>query len=255
MIDSGAAQNRDRNRDRQVDQDSNTQQFDRDRRSQGEERGNRRDQDRRAQPGDRRSRGDDDRPRQAQPQRQPERAAPPRQREAQPRSPAVRRDANRDRQPRQRYDRKPERDWRGQKSRPPRTVYVPRRWTYRDRPHHRHLSTRKYGRVWWCGTGCRIALLFGYNAWAPQTVLYHNSAYSFPVWEALEYNRTGETSLWESDWGYVEFTPTRTYTRRFGRSVRDCRDFVRIVVQDNGVERRYSGTACRNPDGAWWIES
>ncbi|MDH3240422.1 MAG: hypothetical protein OEO83_07130 [Alphaproteobacteria bacterium] len=140
-------------------------------------------------------------------------------------------------------------------SRRPRAVYVPRRWSHRDRPHHRHPANRKHGRAWWCGAGCRISLLFGCNVWAPQTVLYHNFSYSFPVWEALEYNQTGETSLWESDWGYLEFTPTRTYTRRFGRSLRDCRDFVRVVVQNNGVERRFNGTACRNPDGAWWVES
>jgi len=86
-------------------------------------------------------------------------------------------------------------------------------------------------------------------------VLSYNSSYSFPVWESLEYNRTGETSLWESGWGYVEFTPTRTFQRHYGGFYRDCRDFLRVVVRSDGFERRYRGTACRNPNGSWWVVS
>ncbi len=109
--------------------------------------------------------------------------------------------------------------------------------------------------MWWCGVHCRIGHLFGFSVWAVHTVVSYDSNHSFPIWEALEYNRTGETSLWESGWGYVEFTPTRTFTRRFGRRERYCRDFLRVVVRHEGLERRYRGTACRNPRGAWWIVS
>lgn len=153
------------------------------------------------------------------------------------------------------YDRPPERDWQRDRQPPQRKVYVPQRWVHVDRPHYRALWPRHYSRVWWCGSGCRIGFLFGFTVWAINTVVSADSVYSFPTWEALEYNRTGETSLWESDWGYVEFTPTRTFRQRFGRHVRDCRDFLRVVVRNDGLERRYRGTACRNPDGAWWIVS
>jgi surface antigen len=98
-------------------------------------------------------------------------------------------------------------------------------------------------------------LLFGFTVWSTHTVMSYNSGYSFPVWESLEYNRTGETSLWESGWGYVEFTPTRTFQRRYGGYLRDCRNFLRVVVRNDGFERRYRGTACRNPNGSWWIAS
>ncbi len=153
------------------------------------------------------------------------------------------------------YDRRAERQWHRDSPTAQRRIYVPRRWSYNDRPHRRNLWQRRYSRMWWCGAECRIALLFGFSVWAIDTVVSYDSGYSFPIWESLEYNATGETSLWESSWGYVEFTPTRTFTRRFGRSIRNCRDFLRIVVRNEGLERRYRGTACRNPQGAWWIVS
>lgn len=153
------------------------------------------------------------------------------------------------------YNRPSEREWHGRGPVPQRQVYVPRRWVHAERPHHRALWSRHYGRVWWCDAGCQIGFLFGFTVWAVNTVVAADSAYSFPTWEALEYNRTGETSLWESAWGYVEFTPTRTFQQHFGVHVRYCRDFLRVVVRSDGLTRSYHGTACRNPDGAWWIVS
>lgn len=181
----------------------------------------------------------------------PDRGQVQRQRQAQP-APRARTER---RVERRSYDRPAEREWHRDRPAAKRQIYIPHRWRHVERPHHRHLAQRHYGRVWWCGTGCRIALLFGFTVWAVDTVLSADSAYDFPAWEALEYNRTGETSLWESDWGYVEFTPTRTFKRRFGRFVRDCRDFLRVVVRNDGRERRLTGTACRNPHGSWWIAS
>ena len=194
----------------------------------------------------------------ARPEDQPRRAAPEdkRRRQAQPKGQRPDRNRGRRAEPQRRtYDRQAERRWHKDRPGTKRDIYVPRRWTRGDRPHHRNLWKRRYGRVWWCGTRCRIGLLFGFSVWTIHTVVAHDSPHGFPVWEALEYNRTGETSLWESGWGYVEFTPTRTFTTRFGSRVRDCRDFLRVVVRNDGLERRYRGTACRNPRGAWWIVS
>lgn len=172
--------------------------------------------------------------------------------------PRAKRDGDRSRKvgtQRRTYDRRAERRWHRDRPSAQRRIYIPRRWNHNDRPHRRNLWRRRYNRVWWCGAECRIALLFGFTVWAINTVVAHDSGYSFPIWEALEYNATGETSLWESSWGYVEFTPTKTFRRRFGRSIRNCRDFLRVVVRNEGLERRYRGTACRNPHGAWWIVS
>ena len=48
------------------------------------------------------------------------------------------------------------------------------------------------------------AFLFGFSVGAVDTVITYDSNDSFPIWEALEYNKTGETSRWESNWGYVK---------------------------------------------------
>lgn len=221
-----------------------------------------RDRDTRAAPDERRRPAEREK---AQPRRAPEgremqRDRRPQRQQAQPMPPsrraAPRQEMERRAQPPRRvYNRPPQQQWHRAQPAPQRRIYVPHRWERVERPHHRALRHRHYSRVWWCGTSCRIALLFGFTVWTVDTVVSSGSVYSFPVWEALEYNRTGETSLWESGWGYVEFTPTRTFQMRFGPHLRDCRDFLRVVVRNDGLERRYRGTACRNPDGAWWIVS
>ena len=284
-----SAQYRDPNREPQVSPEKKERQVDRNRPSRGDVRDGRREQrDMRArrpqgqpQQERRRARPESDRRRKAQPQQERHRARPEsdRRRQAQPqqerRGARPESDRRRQAQPQQerrgvhpesdsrrearpqrrRYNRPAERRWHRDRPRTQKTIYIPRRWSHRNRPHHRHLWKRRYSRVWWCGVHCRIGHLFGFSVWAVHTVVSYDSNHSFPIWEALEYNRTGETSLWESGWGYVEFTPTRTFTRRFGRRVRDCRDFLRVVVRHDGLERRYRGTACRNPRGAWWIVS
>jgi len=184
----------------------------------------------------------------------PQRRGVPDSRRNQRGSPAPRYQAQPQEQ-RRAYDRRPEREWHRDRPAANRPVFIPRRWSHNVQPHRRNLSQRRYSRVWWCGTDCRIALLFGFTVWAVDTTLSHASDFSFPIWEALEYSPTGEVSLWESGWGYVEFTPTRTFRTKIGRYTRDCRDFLRVVVRNDGVERRYNGTACRNPRGTWWVVS
>jgi hypothetical protein len=247
-----SAQNRDRHRGPQVAPEDTEQEIDRKKPSRRarpderrEEQGKRAPQSR-AKPKDQRRRAEpeDNRRRQAQPRQERRRALPEKERwqVTQPQ--------------RREYDRKAERRWHKESPRTQRNIYVPRRWGHNSRPHHRDLRERRYSSVWWCGSGCRIALLFGFSVWAVDTVLSHDSTHGFPIWESLEYSPTGETSLWESSWGYVEFTPTRTFRRRLGRQTRDCRDFTRVVVRSNGrLERQYEGTACRNRRGAWWIVS
>jgi len=107
--------------------------------------------------------------------------------------------------------------------------------------------------LWWCGTGCRLGFLFGFTTWNVALIVREDNDDHWPLWNALEYNATGETSLWESDWGYVEFTPIATYrsdytvrTRGgYERRSRWCRDFERVVVRNDGLANRFRGTACR----------
>ena len=156
---------------------------------------------------------------------------------------------------RRQYDRQGKRRWQRDSRRSTRNNFFPRLWSKRNRAHRNHLWNRNYSRVWWCGFDCNIALLFGVSIWDDDTVISRDSSNNFPVWEALEYDRTGETSLWETNEGFVEFTPTRTFSMRFGSSVRDCRDFLRTIIDNDGFERQFRGTACRNPQGDWWIVS
>lgn len=247
-----SAQYRDRNREPQAAPENTEREINREKPSRG------------VRPGDRKEQQNKRAPRsKAQPKAQPRRAAPKdnQRQQAQPRDQRRRRaepnpDRGRRAKPQRRtYDRRAERRWHRNKPAAQRRIYIPRRWKHNDKPRHRNLWQRRYSRVWWCGVECRIARLFGFTIWAVNTVVSYDSGYSFPIWESLEYNATGETSLWESNWGYVEFTPIRTFRRRFGRRMRDCRDFLRVVVRNDGLERRYKGTACRNPRGVWWIAS
>ena len=70
---------------------------------------------------------------------------------------------------------------------------------------------------------------------------------------ALEASRTGESSAWRNpDSGHEgTFTPTRTYQREDGRY---CREYQQTVTVDGETQKAY-GTACRQPDGSWKIES
>jgi len=68
---------------------------------------------------------------------------------------------------------------------------------------------------------------------------------------ALEYNRTGDATIWVNpDTGKeVTFVPTETYQRDSGQY---CREYRTQVEVGSKVEEAY-GTACRQPDGSWKI--
>ena len=70
---------------------------------------------------------------------------------------------------------------------------------------------------------------------------------------ALERQRKGETTVWKNpDSGNSgSFTPTRTYQRGDGRF---CREYQQTITV-GGQEERGFGTACRQPDGSWQLQS
>lgn len=71
--------------------------------------------------------------------------------------------------------------------------------------------------------------------------------------QALETYPSGQTASWQNpDSGNSgSFTPVRTYQRADGQY---CREFQQTIVVGGKQERGY-GTACRQPDGSWRIES
>ena len=70
---------------------------------------------------------------------------------------------------------------------------------------------------------------------------------------ALERMRQGETSTWKNpDSGNSgSITPTRTYQKANGAF---CREYQQTVTV-GGKEERAFGTACRQPDGQWLLQS
>lgn len=69
--------------------------------------------------------------------------------------------------------------------------------------------------------------------------------------QALEYNSSGQQSVWiNPDSGaQVSVTPTRTYQTASGQY---CREYQTNISVGGKTEQAY-GTACRQPDGAWRI--
>jgi surface antigen len=69
--------------------------------------------------------------------------------------------------------------------------------------------------------------------------------------QALEYNRSDQTSSWRNpDTGHSgTVTPRRTYREPSGRY---CREYTQTVLIGGEEEQAY-GTACRRPDGKWEI--
>jgi surface antigen len=69
--------------------------------------------------------------------------------------------------------------------------------------------------------------------------------------QALEYNRSEQTSSWRNpDTGNSgTVTPVRTYREPSGRY---CREYTQTVMI-GGEEHKAYGTACRKPDGQWQI--
>lgn len=69
----------------------------------------------------------------------------------------------------------------------------------------------------------------------------------------LEHARTGEASTWQNpDSGNSgTITPTRTYQAPSGEY---CREYQQKIVVGGETHQGY-GTACRQPDGSWKIQS
>src|SRR5262245_47835132 len=71
--------------------------------------------------------------------------------------------------------------------------------------------------------------------------------------QAFETNRTGQASTWRNpDSGNSgSITPTHTYQSAGGQY---CREYQQTVTV-GGEQRQAYGTACRQPDGSWKIQS
>jgi surface antigen len=71
--------------------------------------------------------------------------------------------------------------------------------------------------------------------------------------QAFEANRTGEPSVWNNpDTGnHGSVTPTKTYQLASGQY---CREYRQEIWVGNEKHQAY-GTACRQTDGTWKIES
>lgn len=71
--------------------------------------------------------------------------------------------------------------------------------------------------------------------------------------DAMEYNKAGQTSTWRNpesgNSGTV--TPVHTYENATGK---DCREFETSIFVE-GEQEKGTGTACRQADGTWQIES
>jgi surface antigen len=70
---------------------------------------------------------------------------------------------------------------------------------------------------------------------------------------AFESNRTGQAATWKNpDSGHSgTVTPTKTYQAANGQY---CREYRQEIVVGGEKQQAY-GTACRQPDGSWQIES
>lgn len=69
----------------------------------------------------------------------------------------------------------------------------------------------------------------------------------------FEYARTGQTTRWHNpDSGHAgTLTPTRTYETSSGQY---CREYQQEITIGGEKQQSY-GTACRQPDGSWRIQS
>lgn len=71
--------------------------------------------------------------------------------------------------------------------------------------------------------------------------------------QAFEHNRSGQTSVWNNpDSGNSgTVTPTKTYQIASGQY---CREYSQTITVGGEKHQAY-GTACRQPDGSWKIQS
>ncbi len=104
------------------------------------------------------------------------------------------------------------------------------------------------------GTGQALATFAGavLGAYAGSNIGRRLDVYDeMQAQHALEYNRTGDETMWVNpDSGkQVTFVPTETYQRDDGQY---CREY-HTTVQVGDQEQAAYGTACRQPDGSWKI--
>jgi surface antigen len=110
------------------------------------------------------------------------------------------------------------------------------------------------------GTGRLVATGLGtlLGAWAGNEIGKSldraDQAYaSRAEYDALEYNRSGESQSWNNPdsghYGYV--TPQQAYQNSYGQY---CREYSHTVYVGGQPQRAY-GTACRQADGSWQIVS
>jgi surface antigen len=73
------------------------------------------------------------------------------------------------------------------------------------------------------------------------------------AYSAFEKNQTGQTTAWNNpDTGNSgSVTPTRTYQLKNGQY---CREYQQSITVGGETHEAF-GTACRQPDGTWKIES
>lgn len=73
------------------------------------------------------------------------------------------------------------------------------------------------------------------------------------VERALEHADDGQDIVWDNPDRHAryEVTPTRTYQQNDGRY---CREYTSSAIV-NGREQTVYGTACRQPDGSWELQS
>jgi len=73
------------------------------------------------------------------------------------------------------------------------------------------------------------------------------------VERALEHAEDGQDIVWDNPDRHAryEVTPTKTYQRGDGRY---CREYTSSAIV-NGREQTVYGTACRQPDGSWELQS
>jgi len=73
------------------------------------------------------------------------------------------------------------------------------------------------------------------------------------VERALEHADDGQDIVWDNPDRHAryEVTPTKTYQQNDGRY---CREYTSSAIV-NGREQTVYGTACRQPDGSWELQS
>ena len=110
------------------------------------------------------------------------------------------------------------------------------------------------------GTGNKVAIGAGVlaggllgNKFGRQLDCQDRKYHSSTAHDAFETKKSGTTSTWVNpDSGHEgTVTPTRTFQQADGRY---CREFQQTITVDGRSDTGY-GTACRQDDGSWKIQS